>query len=82
MRKAVSDENVDEIKAKMEELNKVMQAVSADLYAQAKSSAGPAGGDTPETEAKAADAGEEAKPGKDEGDVIDADFEMVDDKKK
>jgi hypothetical protein len=61
----------------MEALNKEMQAVSADLYSQAKSR------EPKETEAGAeeAEGGEQAAGGKDEGEVIDADFEMVDDDK-
>ena len=80
LKNAIKSENTDELKAKMEALNKEMQAVSADLYAQAKSQ-----GSTQEPGAgEGAPAGEEqadAAGGKDEGEVIDADFEMVDDDK-
>ena len=58
-----------------EALTADMQAVSADLYAQAKQAkpgAGAAGGGTPPPNAG----------GKADGDVMDADFEMVDDDKK
>jgi len=77
LKNAVKSENTEEIKSKMEALNKEMQAVSADLYSQAKSR------EPKETEAGAeeAEGGEQAAGGKDEGEVIDADFEMVDDDK-
>ncbi len=86
LKQAIKAEDADKIKAGIEELNKEMQAVSAELYAQAKQGAGgqPSGG------AQAGGAGapppaEEPPPGgpagkKNDG-VIDADFEMVDDKK-
>ena len=71
----------------MDELNTEMHAVSADLYSKAKGAAGqqpgaeqqpPQGGPTGGQQAEG-----EKKPGaKPEGEVIDADFEMVDDKKK
>ncbi len=75
---ALKGDDNDSIKSAMDELNTVMQAFTAELYSQAKAAhpagapeegAGPGG----KTEGK-------GKGGKD--DVIDADFEMVDDKKK
>jgi molecular chaperone DnaK len=75
---ALKGDDNDAIKSAMDELNTVMQAFTAELYSQAKAAhpagapeegAGPGG----KTEGK-------GKGGKD--DVIDADFEMVDDKKK
>jgi molecular chaperone DnaK len=80
VKKALESDNTDEIKSAMEALNTEMQAISADLYAQAGQAA----------EAGAADAGDEpGEPssgdetqGGDEGDVIDADYEMVNDEKK
>ena len=78
LKKAIEAGSTDEMKAGMEALNAQMQAISADLYAQAKSA-------EPQGAAGAAQ-GEEKQEGgdtskKDEGDVIDADFEMVDDDK-
>jgi molecular chaperone DnaK len=75
---ALKGDDNDAIKSAMDELNTVMQAFTAELYSQTKAAhpagapeegAGPGG----KTEGK-------GKGGKD--DVIDADFEMVDDKKK
>lgn len=86
LKAAIKSDNTDDIKAKMEALNKEVQALSADLYANAKKTQGPAGGKgsdgAPEGGAKA-DSGKEGGGAakKDEGDVIDADFEMVDDEK-
>ncbi len=79
LREAVKAEDTERIKTAMERVQQDMQAVSADLYAQAKSSRG-AG---PETGAGDASGGPTASAGgKPDGDVIDADFEMVDDDKK
>ena len=82
LKQAIESEDADAIKAKMEVLNTEMQAVSAELYAQAKAEGpegqeGQPGGDT------GADGGAPAEGAadKDEGEVIDADFEMVDDDK-
>jgi molecular chaperone DnaK len=76
LKKAIEGEDVDDMKAKMEVLNTEMQAVSADLYAQAKTDEGG-------NEEGAAPEGEpaEGKKKEDEGEVIDADYEMVDDDK-
>jgi len=82
LKTAIKADNTDEIKAKMEVLNTEMQAISADLYAQAPEGApGAEGAPAPEGDAGGPEApAEETK--EEEGDVIDADFEMVDDDKK
>jgi molecular chaperone DnaK len=75
---ALKGDDNDSIKSAMDELNTVMQAFTAELYSQAKA-AHPAG--APEEGAGPGGKPEgKGKGGKD--DVIDADFEMVDDKKK
>ncbi len=78
VKESLKTDDADAIKAATEGLNNAMQAVSAELYAQAKSSRPAPGAD--------AGAGAEskggAKSGGKDGDVIDADFEMVDDNKK
>ena len=76
---ALKGDDGEAIKTAMDGLNTVMQAFSSELYAQAKTQApgGPGHEAGAEPGAKADDKG---KGGKD--DVIDADFEMVDDKKK
>ena len=76
LKDAVKGGDTEAIKKASEALTADMQAVSADLYAQAKQAqpgAGAAGGGQPPPP----NAG--AKP---DGDVMDADFEMVDDDKK
>ncbi len=85
LKTVIKDGKNDDIKSAMDALNTDMQAVSADLYAQAKSQ-------QPGQDAKSGDgqpepgkpdepqANPDAKKGGD--DVIDADFEMVDDKDK
>jgi molecular chaperone DnaK len=81
LKAAIKSDSTDEMKAKMEALNTQMQAISADLYAQAGPEAGGEGGPAPEGEADGGEARAEEKKDED-GDVIDADFEMVDDDKK
>ena len=86
VKKSLASENVEEIEAAMEGLNTAMQAISADLYSQAKSGAeqaGAAGAEGQPAEG-AGETEEKATTSKsdDKGDVIDADFEMVDDDKK
>ena len=74
--------SVDDMKAKMEVLNTEMQAISQEMYAKAQAEQpqdGAAGGEA----GGPAAGGEEPKAEKkDDADVIDADFEMVDDEKK
>ncbi|MDP6525766.1 MAG: molecular chaperone DnaK [Kiritimatiellia bacterium] len=85
LKEAIKTENTDEIKAKLENLNNEMQAISADLYSQEQGSEQQDAADgAADAGAGAADgAGKEAKSeANDDGDVIDADFEMVDDDKK
>jgi molecular chaperone DnaK len=79
LKKAIESGDTDQMKAAIENLNTEMQAVTADLYTQTDdpeaAEDSPADGDAPGPDQEA---GEEQ--GKNE-DVIDADFEMVDDKK-
>jgi molecular chaperone DnaK len=83
LKTAITSDDTDAMKAKMEALNTQMQAISADLYSQAgpEGEAGAEGGAAPEGEAAAGEAQAEEKK-EEEGEVIDADFEMVDDDKK
>ncbi len=74
---AISSEKADEMKSSTEALNNLLQAFSQELYKQSAEKSGAAAGAAgPE----AAAGGPEAKSEK--GDVIDADFEMVDKDKK
>jgi molecular chaperone DnaK len=83
---ALKRESYDDMKTAEEQLTEVWHAVSSDIYAKAREKSGagaaPGGATEPQPEA-AADAGAgEKKPDGKEGDVVDADFEMVDDDKK
>ena len=82
VREAIEKNDTDAMKRTYDDLQNKFQEVSADLYKQAAASAGPAPG---------ADAGGDAGPGarpqeegprKDQGDVVDAEFEVVDENKK
>ncbi len=85
LKQAIKAGGAEGIKSGMEAVNQQMQAVSAELYAQAKQGTGGAqpdgtqagGADTPPP----ADEPKGAPGGKKDDGVIDADFEMVDDKK-
>ena len=72
LKTAIQGGDTDAIKKASDELTSDWQAISADLYAQAKQSPGEgaAGGSTPPPPPEST---------KSEGDVMDADFEMVDD---
>ena len=78
LKDAVKANDNDRMKKGLEELTAAMQAVSADMYAKAKQS-GPQPGASEAGSPPPSGAGEEKKA---EGDVIDADFTMVDDDKK
>jgi len=94
VKSTIKDGDTEAIKAAMETLNTEMQAVSADLYSQAKNQRQSGESKTDpsadgaesrgDEEARSRDKSREArdKSSKGEGDVIDADFEMVDDKDK
>ncbi len=75
LKEALKTNNTENIKAKIEALNAAMQEVSQEMYANAAPNEDPSDQDS-ET------AGEDASQSSDDGDdVIDADFEMVDDDK-
>ena len=83
LKTAIKSDDTEQIKAKMEALNTQMQAVSADLYAQAKTDGpGPEAAGGADAQEAGSGAGTEEKKAEDDGEVIDADFEMVDDNKK
>ncbi|CAG7639539.1 Chaperone protein DnaK [Paenibacillus solanacearum] len=69
VKKALEGDNLDEIKASTEELTQIVQQLSVKLYEQAQQAQ--AGGEAAE--------GQGASKGKDN--VVDADYEVVDDKK-
>ena len=76
LKKAVKDENTDEMKSAMDAVNSEMQAISQDLYAstaQQQQQPPPEAGPQADSGAPKSDEAE--------GEVIDADFEMMDDDK-
>jgi molecular chaperone DnaK len=77
LKKSIESDDTEQMQAKIDALNTAMQAVSTEMYANA----GPEG-DAPEAGADGADAGgaPESENAKND-DVIDADFEMVDEDK-
>ncbi|MFZ1220729.1 MAG: molecular chaperone DnaK [Chthoniobacterales bacterium] len=82
VREAIEKNDTDAMKKTYDDLQNKFQEVSADLYKQAAANAGPA----PGAEA-GSDAGPQARPQdegprKDQGDVVDAEFEVVDENKK
>ena len=82
VREAINANDTDAMKKTYEDLQNKFQEISADLYKQAAASAGPmpgaeAGGHPgPQAEPQA------EGPRKDQGDVVDAEFEVVDEDKK
>jgi molecular chaperone DnaK len=82
VREAINADDTDAMKRTYEDLQNKFQEISADLYKQAAASAGP----TPGNEAGGRP-GPQAEPQtegprKDQGDVVDAEFEVVDEDKK
>jgi len=69
----------DEMKAAAEKINTAMQAIGSDIYSKVgPQPGGPAGGAGPGAEPPPA--ADEPKAAKKDGNVVDADFEVVDDK--
>jgi molecular chaperone DnaK len=82
VREAIEKNDTDAMKRTYDDLQNKFQEVSADLYKQAAASAGPPpgadAGAGPGPDARPQDEG----PRKDQGDVVDAEFEVVDEDKK
>src|SRR5204862_80822 len=81
VRDAINRNDADAMKRTYDELQNKFQEISADLYKQASAQTGPApgAGSGPEAQPRG---GAEEGAGKREGDVVDAEFEVVDDDKK
>ncbi len=83
LKDAIKANNLEGMKSGLDAVNNEMQAISSELYAQAAKQRGAQGGGAAGGEPGAGGpTGGPAAGGKPEGDVIDADFEMVDDDKK
>ncbi len=81
VRDAINRNDTDAMKRTYDELQNKFQEVSAELYKQASAQAGPRPGPQPGPEAQPPPSAEEGA-GKREGDVVDAEFEVVDEDKK
>jgi molecular chaperone DnaK len=80
VREAINSNDTDAMKRGYEDLQNKFQEISADLYKQAAASGGP----TPGAQAGGGPQAEPQTEGprKDQGDVVDAEFEVVDEEKK
>src|SRR5205814_9594212 len=83
VRDAINRNDTDAMKRTYDDLQNKFQEISADLYKQASAQAAPGGqaGPQPGPEAGARPGAEEGA-GKRDGDVVDAEFEVVDEDKK
>ena len=82
VRDAINRNDVDAMKRTYDDLQTKFQEVSADLYKQASAQAGPRPGPQPGPEAQPRGGAEEGAGKRGEGDVVDAEFEVVDENKK
>ncbi len=80
VRDAINANDTEAMKRAYEDLQNKFQEVSADLYKQAAASTG--SGPGPETGARPQAEPQTEGPRKDQGDVVDAEFEVVDEDKK
>src|SRR5262249_51170662 len=80
VREAINANDTEAMKRTYEDLQNKFQEISAELYKQAAASAGSTGGAGPGPEPQAQPQTE--GPRKDQGDVVDAEFEVVDEDKK
>jgi molecular chaperone DnaK len=82
VREAIEKNDTDAMKRTYDDLQNKFQEVSADLYKQAAASAGPGPGPEAGGGPSSGARPQEEGPRKDQGDVVDAEFEVVDDNKK
>jgi len=82
VRDAIEQNDTDAMKRTYDDLQNKFQEVSADLYKQAAASAGPTSSPDMGGEAGPGARPQDEGPRKDQGDVVDAEFEVVDENKK
>ena len=82
VRDAINGNDTDAMKRTYDDLQNKFQEVSAELYKQASAQAGPRPGPQPGPEAQPSGGAEEGAGKRDGGDVVDAEFEVVDENKK
>ena len=80
VRDAINRNDTDAMKRTYDDLQNKFQEISAELYKQASAQAGPRPGPQPGPEAQPRGGAEEGA--RKEGDVVDAEFEVVDEDKK
>ena len=81
VRDAINRNDTDAIKRAYDDLQSKFQDISTELYKQASAQAGPRPGPQPGRQAQPG-SGAEDSAGKRDGDVVDAEFEVVDEDKK
>ena len=82
VRDAINRNDTDAMKRTYDDLQNKFQEVSAELYKQASAQAGPRPGPQPGPRSATAAVAPNEGAGKREGDVVDAEFEVVDENKK
>jgi len=82
VRDAINRNDVDAMKRTYDDLQNKFQEISAELYKQASAQAGPRPGPQPGPEAQPGGGTEEGAEKREGGDVVDAEFEVVDEDKK
>src|SRR5439155_22974436 len=82
VRDAINRNDTDAMKRTYDDLQNKFQEVSAELYKQASAQAGPPPGPQPGPEAGARPGAEQGAGKRGDGDVVDAEFEVVDENKK
>jgi molecular chaperone DnaK len=82
VRDAINRNDTDAIKRAYDDLQNKFQDISAELYKQASAQAGPQAGPRPGPEAGTRPGAEEGAGKRGNGDVVDAEFEVVDEDKK
>ena len=80
LKKAIEADDTEQMKSGMEKLTEAMQPISAEMYAQAQADAAAQGAAGPEAGAADEGGAQETASASDD-DVIDADFEMVEEEK-
>jgi molecular chaperone DnaK len=82
VRDAINRNDTDAMKRTYDDLQNKFQEISAELYKQASAQAGPGPQPGPGPEAQPRGGAEEGAGKRGEGDVVDAEFEVVDEDKK
>jgi molecular chaperone DnaK len=82
VRDAINSNDTDAMKRTYDDLQTKFQEISADLYKQASAAQGAQAGPQPGPETQSRTGAEDGAGGRSDGDVVDAEFEVVDEEKK